>query len=1202
MLSANLQTDPNAPVKYSDAIARVSQFGLSDREKSALSGFLYMLQRNTEGRLVSPIEPLDKVKSEFSLRQKDLDFAIAAVNRLGVGEIERRVTEFKLNRERHRAEGIKKRGDERRAQELSFQNAALQARADAGDVDAQRQIDIGFQPRLGSAGLGPKSSAQVGEEGIARGAEKVFDPKGFQQDAPAAALRFLVSAPFAALIKNEQTNRWLERTKREYESGKFKNAEALGQFAQDTILATGNQVGVFADLGGLGTGAFKAVEKPIEAASRAARTLTSVAKSLEKAGAPKAVVDDIVQAMTKATKVDDLGRPLADVDNPVSQFIKGAEQESTASKTAQALSEPGATPGGSTRLSDILGGASESLDAKLAEIAGRRTKSTLPIRSKQAGAFNASVFEDVADAIEYGAVWFAKGVTDFAQWSAKMVEQFGDEVRPHLKRLYDSVTGKTDDVGQAARDFMGGPPKPPSKDIPALPNPDDAFDRGFGGKGRENPFFDRIQKWFPAGTVKGALGKLGPVGNEVMQDIRNILGLAEKGLQDDAITLKKAFERVFTNRAARKDAIANLAKKAVSGERLNALEQKVWDQWVSINGSLIERASELGVLVNRFVSGDVGEKLVGRRIRFTRNFQLAEGKVTRVGEDALGRKGVFVDFDGEEVFLRNGTRIQSDALVDADSFFPRVLKSNIAERILKHGSKERDAAVKHLVDTGQAIDRADAENLLKASLDPVGTIESDVRGSRLRMPRDQVLLPESFYEWDFAKVADAHIRDAQMDLARAQVWGADERVYLEKLNKAGLEKSEINRLKDFVFNGKTYSKAAEALSKNVRALEVVTKLTPFTAIKQLSQVVPAVQRYGIKNVLSGAAEYIKNPRRVTEEIQRLGGGSQSTLDFLARISANDESALARAATFNVNVSGIKALDSLSRVVSAKAALIDATKALENFDKAGKKGWGWRQLTDYIGFSDVDVARIRKSGFTNDDLARIVRTSEEAQGLTDRLSLPEVFDGPLAKLMFQFQSFNAAMGANIGHALKEASRGNLTPALRGGLAAVVAGEGIGDAIAGIENMVGIENDRIDGLKDAVSALIESGEIGPLSARAMENFAVSGTLGLWEIPMSVYRSQTEGGLPPEKQLTSAGVSTGLNIIGAMAHTAKSEDGFLKAVTDAGAKLSKDEIVLLKKFYKRYKEPKKSDIQKDIEKSVPDIGKQIKGDINKALSGIP
>lgn len=115
------------------------------------------------------------------------------------------------------------------------------------------------------------------------------------------------------------------------------------------------------------------------------------------------------------------------------------------------------------RVSDVLSEASESLEARAAKIRERMAaRPSGAIRGKQAGAFNASILEDFVDAVELGAVHLAKSGTDFAAWSARMVEDFGDAIKPHLSAIYDRIVSGADDVEQSAKEAMAAANKVPS--------------------------------------------------------------------------------------------------------------------------------------------------------------------------------------------------------------------------------------------------------------------------------------------------------------------------------------------------------------------------------------------------------------------------------------------------------------------------------------------------------------------------------------------------------------------------------------------------------------------------------------------------------------------------------------------------------------------------------------------------------------------
>ena|GEM_PF-2772165 len=74
------------------------------------------------------------------------------------------------------------------------------------------------------------------------------------------------------------------------------------------------------------------------------------------------------------------------------------------------------------------------------------------------GRLNAGIpIDNLADYSIIGAVKIAKGSVNFATWSADMVKDFGDEVQPHLKQIWekskqnhaDIATGKLEDTHQA---------------------------------------------------------------------------------------------------------------------------------------------------------------------------------------------------------------------------------------------------------------------------------------------------------------------------------------------------------------------------------------------------------------------------------------------------------------------------------------------------------------------------------------------------------------------------------------------------------------------------------------------------------------------------------------------------------------------------------------------------------------------------------
>lgn len=89
------------------------------------------------------------------------------------------------------------------------------------------------------------------------------------------------------------------------------------------------------------------------------------------------------------------------------------------------------TPDGKTAKATIL----EKL-SKQAEAARERIKARITEGRVQSGLDP----EDIADHAIVGAEYIAKGVTEFADWSAKMTKNLGERIRPHLKAIFDEAT------------------------------------------------------------------------------------------------------------------------------------------------------------------------------------------------------------------------------------------------------------------------------------------------------------------------------------------------------------------------------------------------------------------------------------------------------------------------------------------------------------------------------------------------------------------------------------------------------------------------------------------------------------------------------------------------------------------------------------------------------------------------------------------
>ena len=83
------------------------------------------------------------------------------------------------------------------------------------------------------------------------------------------------------------------------------------------------------------------------------------------------------------------------------------------------------------RLADkIIAAMDKQADAALKRIKARQAEGRM---------FSGGDPEDIQDLVIYGAAKITKGVVEFGAWSAEMVKDIGEGIKPHLKRVFDSA-------------------------------------------------------------------------------------------------------------------------------------------------------------------------------------------------------------------------------------------------------------------------------------------------------------------------------------------------------------------------------------------------------------------------------------------------------------------------------------------------------------------------------------------------------------------------------------------------------------------------------------------------------------------------------------------------------------------------------------------------------------------------------------------
>ncbi len=100
--------------------------------------------------------------------------------------------------------------------------------------------------------------------------------------------------------------------------------------------------------------------------------------------------------------------------------------------------DPGEHRLGEAQAEELTGWARKAADAR-ARIKARRDGPSL-LRS------GTPTTEELVDYAIVGADWIARGVANFAEWSAAMTREFGQRIAPYLQEIYDRSTQEVDDV------------------------------------------------------------------------------------------------------------------------------------------------------------------------------------------------------------------------------------------------------------------------------------------------------------------------------------------------------------------------------------------------------------------------------------------------------------------------------------------------------------------------------------------------------------------------------------------------------------------------------------------------------------------------------------------------------------------------------------------------------------------------------------
>lgn len=115
--------------------------------------------------------------------------------------------------------------------------------------------------------------------------------------------------------------------------------------------------------------------------------------------------------------------------------LKGGQQNASEVQGATAVGEQ---PGGPQGVGGVGSeGVGPGVEGPQTPGEGQGQGFTIKKSNPRQGSFDASIAEDIARAVAHGAKLIGDKVVTFAKWAPEMIKEFGENIRPHLVKLWD---------------------------------------------------------------------------------------------------------------------------------------------------------------------------------------------------------------------------------------------------------------------------------------------------------------------------------------------------------------------------------------------------------------------------------------------------------------------------------------------------------------------------------------------------------------------------------------------------------------------------------------------------------------------------------------------------------------------------------------------------------------------------------------------
>ncbi len=680
------------------------------------------------------------------------------------------------------------------------------------------------------------------------------------------------------------------------------------------------------------------------------------------------------------------------------------------------------------------------------------------------------------------------------------------------------------------------------------------------------------------GKSTDILKRLGGTGKELSQNVSQMTSVAHYYESSANLKMQHAFNKAKDLAAAagktnelyrligHLDGGAKLTDLIAAGKPIPSYAKPLAKAWESIVKERRKLQEQFGAVIVQRVGEDLpGEKLVGQNVQYVKDGRLVKSKVVAVNVD---------DGITHDVMLANGDTLTKGeglfrySVVDPSKYVPLVLKPGVINQLRKElragggpllerlrGFYEHQMNLK-----GDAVDRAVA-NLMEGENESVfGTPAY----SALRRVRGLKTAPREFYDDDFLRITQRHIRSTAQDIAWARQFGPFDMGPVGPGGTNIIMPSKLRALLKGLPDAKAVSQA-EAVMNNLRGeagylfpatgnvarylmnWTAASKISGvFTVFRQPSTIVNDIAMSGLGNTLKAHLENIKGALNGSNHIQkavRIAGAVGEDYSDLMSISdlGSTSKSLVRTVTWPM-----RKADEAFRVPGSYAGYLAARDLVgylktrpiakgevipHGWVKVGntlvKQDRNYRLLSDWFEFTDKDIVRLKNEGFTKGDAIHAINKGSENSIRAHPKDLPYMnLTHPGTRVLFQLSQFPIGQARLFGHLLHEAVvHGNAAPLIKFTVGSVIAGEVIGGTVSGISGMIKThsfggfitENEKLKDAKqiyEDISKMVQTGNVewksvgGMLLKRMGQDFLDAGTTGIYG---NIIASAARGDVP-------------------------------------------------------------------------------------------